>query len=63
MNISETDRKRLARIANELPYACTLSDLKWLVQFATRMLKEHDARPSVVSRSSLAKEQRPKTKS
>jgi hypothetical protein len=44
MNITETDRRRLNTIADQLPYACTLKDLKWLVQFAARLLKEHDGK-------------------
>jgi hypothetical protein len=44
VNVTDTDRKRLNKIADQLPYACTLTDLKWLVQFATRLLKEHDGK-------------------
>lgn len=42
MIISDADRKRLTKIAKDLPYACTLPELKWLVQFAEKLLKEHD---------------------
>jgi len=42
MKITEADRKRLAKIAKDLPYACTLPDLMWLVHFAQKLLAEHD---------------------
>jgi hypothetical protein len=42
MTVSENDRKRLAQIAHDLPYACTMTDLKWLVNFAEKLLKEQD---------------------
>jgi hypothetical protein len=43
MNVTDADRKRLGQIARDLPYACTMADLKWLVNFAEKLLKERDA--------------------
>ena len=42
MTITDADRKRLGRIAKNLQYACTFAELKWLVQFAEKLLKECD---------------------
>jgi hypothetical protein len=42
MTITDADRKRLNKIAKDLRYACTFADLKWLVQFAEKLLKECD---------------------
>jgi hypothetical protein len=42
MNVTETDRKRLASIARGAQYGATLRDLVWLVGFAEKLLKERD---------------------